>query len=200
MKNIKTLICNEIITKGNRENIIDIINKILNSAENNESIDAMIDLYINNDKYDHETLFKKFKESVEKYYGESFHPKKCLAYLLEQEVKKILDKTNSYFDGFRNMIEIIKIYNRNYNLSDEENKAFAHGDIFAETISSDLSDILHDFDITEDVIFSEFPEDVAIKKINLEYSKSDIDNSLKKILTSLSEYENNNNKDSDPTH
>jgi hypothetical protein len=200
MKNIKTLICNEIITKGDRENIIDIINNILNSAENNESIDAMIDLYINNDKYDHETLFKKFKESVEKYYGESFYLRKCLAYLLEQEVKKILDKTNSYFDGFKNMIEIIKIYNRNYNLSDEENKAFAHGDIFAETISYDLSDILHDFDITEDVIFSEFPEDIAIKKINSEYSKSDIDNSLKEILTSLSEYENNNNKDSEPTH
>jgi len=185
MKNIKTLICNEIITKGNSENIVNIINNILNYADSDKNIDLLVDLYINHDKFNHDTLFKKFKESIESYYAESLYPKKCLAYLLEQEVKKILDKTNSYFDGFRNMIEIIKIYNRYDNLSDDENKAFAHGDIFAETISYNLSDILHDFDITEDVMFSEFQEDLAIKKINSEYSESAIDSDLKKILINL---------------
>ena len=89
MKNIKTLICNEIITKGNSENIVNIINNILNYADSDKNIDLLVDLYINHDKFNHDTLFKKFKESIESYYAESLYPKKCLAYLLEQEVKKI---------------------------------------------------------------------------------------------------------------
>lgn len=185
MKNIKVLICNEIITKGNRKNILSIINTILNCKDTDNTIDILVELYINHDKYYDDLLFIKFKEGIEIYYNEKFYPKKCLAYLLKQEIEKILDKTYTYFNGFSNMIEIIKIYNRYDNLTEEENKIFFYGDIFAETISYELSELLSDFDITEDVVFSDFEEDISIKKINSIYLETNIDNDLKNILIEL---------------
>jgi len=195
VKLIQERICKEIVVKGRRENILNIINELLENSIEADKLELLIEIYIHHDKYSDDKLFLKFKQAIENYYKEEFDSKKCLAYLLKEEIRKILDKKYRYFDGFENILKIVKLYNRHDNLTKEEEEKFIYGDLYAETISYKLSDILSDFDLTKDVIYSELDkESRVIDKINNLYKYSKIDDSLKEVLLELSLRENKKRK------
>jgi len=186
MNNVKSLICKEIISEGAEGNIYKIVNILLENKSDNNN-DILIDIYINHDQYNQKSIFDKFTQAVGEYFNNSFSKKQCIKYLLFLEIETILSKKISYYNGFKNIEKIIHFYNKYDNLSKEEAKKYTYGDVYGETISNTLSELLHAFDITDSTCFSEYnTKNMAIEEINILYENSTVDNLLKDLLVEFS--------------
>ena len=171
---IKSEICKNILSNRlDKNKILHFVNIFLNNPLNEE--EGIIELYINHDKLNEDTMRSLFLKSIEKIYGISFSPESCLKYTIMEEIKKILDRKISYYDGFSNIEEFIKLGNRII-----QNKQL---DPYGAYIDDELSEIMHDFDMTTSLYFSKYDnEDLIKKKINKDYLSSNYNKVLYNIL------------------
>ena len=175
--NIKSEICKNILSNTlDKNKILYFVNSFLNNSLNED--DGIIELYINHDKLNEDTIRSVFLKSIKKVYGISFSPESCLKYIIMEEIEKILDNKISYYDGFYNIEEFIKLGNRiiqNIQI-----------DPYGAYIDNELGEIMHDFDLTTSLYFSKYDnEELIKKKINKEYLNSRATCKLKKIIYNL---------------
>ena len=139
----------------------------------------VIDLYIQYDMLDAETIYTKFIEFMEHKYNKEFSKKSCLVSLLVVEIEKILNKEEFYYQGFSRIEEIL----RTYNLSLKDDCII---DSYGENIDKELADMMHDFDLESSLSFSQYEdENYVIENINNRYNHSSIDETLKIVLSNL---------------
>ena len=179
-EDIIKLVCREVVCKNDINKIKLIINQILEDEKNiNADIDKIIYIYNNYEKLKEDNmLFDTFIESISEFLKINIDNKFCIKYLINEELSEIL-QTKNYYKGFKNIENLLHLYNRNNNLTIDERKKYIYGDTYGETISGDLADVMHDFDLLSSFSFSEADnEKLAIKKINEGYENSTIDDIL----------------------
>ena len=168
-----TNLCKKILLNSlDRNLILETINKFLNGGKN---YGCLIELYLNEDLLDYQTLYKSFLKCLEKIYKKSFSKKSCAKYLILLEIEQILNKKISYFQGFLNIENIIREYNR-----------YDSTNVYGKNLNKALSEIMHSYDLESNLIYSMYEdENIIIDKINSYYKNSQIDNELKSIYNKI---------------
>lgn len=153
------------------EDIREIADTILLTGD--ASSQAIIDIYINHDltlKEMASLLYKGLSELGLLYMDT---PQKATLYLINSVSYQMILKNISYYDGFHEMKKILQEYNKLNTIDD----------YFGKSLSPLLADLLHSFDVDEDII-SSMHHDKELsweEALNQEYKDSSIDESLKDL-------------------
>ncbi len=157
--------------RRDRDDMREIADTILVSGD--ASSQAIIDIYINHD-LELEKMALLLHQGLSELgllYMDT--PQKATLYLINSVSYQMILKNISYYDGFCEMKKIVQEYNELHNIDD----------YFGESLSPILAELLHAFDLDEDIISGTHSHKKLSGEevLNQEYEDSPIDETLKDL-------------------
>lgn len=167
--------------------ILDTINDILaDGGKDNENLDGAIYIYCNYDQLkERSDLEKSFFKAISEYFRLNIDKKLCIMTAILCELDRMMNAKN-FYQGFKNIEDIIRYYNNEGDFRRDIEKVYTYGDAYGESISKELSDLMHDYDLSESYIFSKSSsEDDAIHKVNKSYDNRESEKYIRDVFNAL---------------
>ena len=180
-------ICKKILFSKNKNIIMEIINDILvDTSSCNQDLEGIIYVYNNYEQLKEKNELEEFFfKALSEYFRLHIDKKLCIMATILCELDRMMN-TKNFYEGFKNIEDIIRYYNRDRNFRKNIEKVYTYGDTYGESISKELSDIMQDYDLSESYIFSNSSsEDDAIQKVNESYDNIESEEYIRGVFKAL---------------
>lgn len=180
-------VCKKLLFSKNKDIIMEIINDTLSdTSSGHRDLDRLIYVYNNYDQLKEKNrLEESFFKAISEYFGLYIDKKSCIVAAILCELDRMMNVKN-FYQGFKNIEDIIRYCNNEGDFRRDIEKAYTYGDAYGESISKELSDLMHDYDLSESYIFSNSSsEDDAIHKVNKSYDNRESEKYIRDVFNAL---------------